>query len=325
MQTFIDFCAGIGCGRMGLELNGMQCLGFSEINPSAEITYRHFFGNEEINYGDLMFINPSDLPDFDLLIAGFPCQSFSIAGKRGGMNDERGQVIYGIEKILSRKKIKYFILENVKGLVNHEKGNTLKTIIKILENAGYNIWYRVFNSLDFGVPQMRERVYFIGIRKDLVDENFDFVWPDLNKSKPSIDLYLNPTEQNRLNESQMESLYRYLGNRYNSGKVTKEDLVKYDFQIIDTRQSDIRIYKGKSPTLRTGRHGILYSYKNNLYKLTGAESFLLQGIPMDKVKLLKKCSLSDQILLSQSGNAMTVNVITEISKNLKKQLYELER
>jgi DNA (cytosine-5)-methyltransferase 1 len=168
---FIDFCSGIGAGRLGLQNLGLHCLAFSEIDEYAEKTYREFFGQEEKNYGDLMKIKINDLPDFDLMIAGFPCQSFSVIGQRRGMDDQRGQIIYGLIKIMQGKDLPYFILENVKGLVNHENGKTLKTILEDLDKAGYKVYHRVLNSLHYGVPQMRERIYFIGIRKDLVKEN----------------------------------------------------------------------------------------------------------------------------------------------------------
>jgi DNA (cytosine-5)-methyltransferase 1 len=116
-----------------------------------------------------MKINSDDLPDFDLLIAGFPCQSFSIVGKRRGMEDPRGQIIRGITKILKAKNTKYFILENVKGLVNHNKGQTMKSILQMLDDAGYMVQWKVINTLDYGLPQSRERIYFLGIRKDLWD------------------------------------------------------------------------------------------------------------------------------------------------------------
>jgi len=99
---FIDFCAGIGAGRLGLEKLGLNCVAFSEIDRYAEKTYREFFGGKEKNYGDLMKINPDDLPNFDLMIAGFPCQSFSVIGQRKGMSDKRGQIIYGLIKIMKK-------------------------------------------------------------------------------------------------------------------------------------------------------------------------------------------------------------------------------
>ncbi len=178
---FMDFCAGIGAGRLGLERNGLACVAFSEIDGPAEYTYRKFFGNDEKNYGDLMKIDAKKLPDFDMMIAGFPCQTFSVIGQRKGMSDGRGQIIFGLIKIMIAKKVKYFILENVKGLTNHDGGNSYIIIKKELENAGYKVFDDVLNSLDYGVPQMRERIYFVGIRKDLVPENFVYFFPEKQK------------------------------------------------------------------------------------------------------------------------------------------------
>ncbi|MEK7072741.1 MAG: DNA (cytosine-5-)-methyltransferase, partial [Patescibacteria group bacterium] len=110
-------------------------------------------------------------------IAGFPCQTFSVIGQRKGMGDHRGQVIYGLIKIMNAKNLPYFILENVKGLVNHEGGKTLRVILEELDKAGYRVYCKVLNSLNYGVPQMRERIYFVGIRKDLA-KNDNFPWPE---------------------------------------------------------------------------------------------------------------------------------------------------
>ena len=212
---FIDFCAGIGAGRLGLENNGLNCIGFSEIDSRAEITYRKFFGEEEINYGDLMKINTSKVPDFDMMIAGFPCQSFSVIGQRKGMQDERGQIIYGLIKIMVDKKLKYFILENVKGLTNHDNGNSLKVILNELDKAGYKVFHKVLNSIDYGVPQMRERIYFIGIRKDLIPDNFKFDFPEKKRSVNVKD-YLIDEKELEFNEKKesYETFLRYLKNKY---------------------------------------------------------------------------------------------------------------
>lgn len=196
---FIDYCAGIGAGRIGLEKNGLTCIGFSEIDKQAERTYRKFFGDNEINYGDLMKIDTNQLPDFDMMIAGFPCQSFSVVGQRKGMEDERAQIIYGLIRIMSAKKLKFFILENVKGLTNHDNGNSLKVILDELERAGYKVFYKVLNSIDYGVPQMRERIYFVGVRKDLVNENFEFKFPS-PKTKVKIENYLVDTKELEFNK-----------------------------------------------------------------------------------------------------------------------------
>ena len=143
---FIDFCAGVGAGRIGLESAGFECAAFSEIDKNSEKTYREFFGQKEKNYGDLMKVKAGDLPDFDLLIAGFPCQTFSFLGKRMGMSEERGQIIYGLARILKDKKPAYFILENVRGLVGHNKGKTLKTILRLLDMSGYEVFLGYFGQ-----------------------------------------------------------------------------------------------------------------------------------------------------------------------------------
>ena len=177
-KTFMDFCAGIGGGRLGLEKAGLECVAFSEINKEAERTYRLIHNAEhERNFGDLTLINASDLPDFDLMIAGFPCQTFSVMGEQKGFEDDRGQIIFYLRDILVAKNTPYFILENVKGLVSHDKGRTLKIIIRTLEDSGYNVHYKVLNSRDYGVPQMRERVYIVGVRKDIKAKSF-FEWAE---------------------------------------------------------------------------------------------------------------------------------------------------
>ncbi len=313
---FIDFCAGIGGGRIGLENSGMRCVGFSEINKDAEKTYRLFFGEEEKNHGDLMKINPKNLPDFDLMIAGFPCQTFSVIGQRKGMCDKRGQIIFGLVKIMKAKNLKYFILENVKGLLNHDNGQSLKVILDTLDKAGYKVFWKLISSLHYGVPQMRERIYFVGIRKGLIkdDENFEF--PGTVKT-PELKNYLIDDGELELSEKKRtyETFLKYLDNKYNKNKFTISKLLKEDFLIIDTRQSDLRLYRGRVPTLRVGRHGILYIRDGKFRKLSGYESLLLQGFPK-KLSNKAKNEIQDMHLLGQAGNAMTVNVIEVFGKNL---------
>lgn len=313
---FMDFCAGIGAGRLGLTNSGMECVAFSEINKPAEKTYRLFFGEEEENFGDLMKINPTNLPDFDLMIAGFPCQTFSVIGQRNGFNDYRGQVIYGLISILQAKDVKYFILENVKGLVNHDNGKTLNTILKDLDGAGYEVNYKVLNSVDYGVPQSRERVYFVGIRKDLAKSKYEFPKPQAPKLIQ--DYLVDDVEMTAYEkESTLATFLKYLSNKYNNGHHTVESLLKNEWDVIDTRQSDLRIYKNKTPTLRTGRHGILYVKNGKFRKLSGYESLLLQGFPKE-IAMKVKGNISETYLLAQTGNAMTVSTIQAVADQILK-------
>lgn len=316
-MKFLDFCAGIGGGRLGLENLGMSCVGFSEIDKYAEFTYRTFFGKDEKNYGDLMNIKPSSLPDFEIMIAGFPCQPFSVIGERAGMNDRRGQVIYGLIALLTAKNVPYFILENVKGLAHHGGGKTLKIILKALDKAGYKVYHKILNSLDYGVPQMRERIYFVGVRKDLVNGR-EFEWPQPTLSPP-VKNYLideNSTEL-RVNKRAYSTFLRYLENTYNKGVFPAEKLLEEEYLVLDTRQSDLRLYRDKVPTLRAGRHGILYVRNGQFRKLSGFESLLLQGFPKELSQKAKE-EIVERYLLSQTGNAMTISVIEAVGRSLLK-------
>ncbi len=318
---FMDFCAGIGGGRIGLENLGMSCLGYSEIDKDAEITYKHFFGNSEKNFGDLMKINPNDLPDFDFMVGGFPCQTFSIIGNRCGLEDkERGQIIYGLINLLKAKDVKYFILENVKGLVNHDKGKTFKTVLELLDSAGYKVNHKILNSLDFGVPQMRERIYLVGVQKKLIDDNFQFEFPERYEGNhKKLEDCLIDDDELTFDEklSSYKTFLKYLDNKYNKNKYDLNDLLSQDYRVIDTRQSDLRIYHKKIPTLRRGRHGILYVKENKFRKLSGYEALLLQNFPKKYANKVKG-KISNSKLLQQSGNAMTSTVIEELGKNLMK-------
>ncbi len=306
---FIDFCSGIGAGRLGLEILGLECVAHSEINKDTEYTYRTFF-NDEYNLGDLTKLDYNLIPDSDILIAGFPCQTFSIIGKSTDFQDERGKIIYYLSKILKNKNIPYFIFENVKGLVNHDNGRTLKSIIELLNNTGYEVSYKILNSIDYEVPQLRERIYFVGIRKDLYNKPFKFPYPKKNVEIKNFLLESN----NDFLEINHPTFQKYITNKYNKNRVNIDEILKQDYVIIDTRQSDIRIYVDKCPTLRTGRHGILYVKNNRLHKLSGLEALLLQGFPIEYVIKAKK--LTNSKLLAQAGNAMTVSVITAIGNCL---------
>ncbi|SNU04332.1 DNA (cytosine-5)-methyltransferase 1 [Prevotellaceae bacterium MN60] len=171
---FIDLFAGIGGIRLGLELAlrkagyTPKCVFTSEIKEHAIKVLKQNHPKDKIT-GDITKVEASTIPDFDILCGGFPCQAFSAAGNRDGFADTRGTLFFDVERIILEKKPKGFILENVEGLVNHDGGNTLEVILSNLDAADYWVSYKVLNSIDFGVPQERKRIYIIGIRKDLCD------------------------------------------------------------------------------------------------------------------------------------------------------------
>jgi DNA (cytosine-5)-methyltransferase 1 len=161
--TFIDLFAGIGGIRIAFERVGGKCLYSSEWDEYCQITYTSNFG--ERPHGDITKAKTKDIPKHDILTAGFPCQAFSIAGKRGGFNDTRGTLFFDVARIIKDKQPKAFFLENVKGLRNHKSGKTLETILNVLRNdLNYFVPEpEILNAKDFGVPQNRERIFYRGI------------------------------------------------------------------------------------------------------------------------------------------------------------------
>lgn len=164
---FFDMFAGIGGFRSGLEaIGGFECIGYCEIDKYAKQAYEAMYDTGgELYFDDARKIVPEQLPEFDLITGGFPCQSFSIAGARKGFDDTRGTLFFEIARIVAVKKPKYIFLENVPGLLNHDKGRTFETIIHTLDELGDDVCWQVLNSKNFGVPQSRNRVFIIGYHR----------------------------------------------------------------------------------------------------------------------------------------------------------------
>ena len=246
--------------------------------------------------GDITKRNNSKLPDIDLYVCGFPCQTFSHAGKRKGFEDVRGQVFWSCLDVIKKKKPEYFILENVKGLLSHDKGNTWKVIwseIEKLKRYGYNVEWKLMNTRDYGIPQNRERVYIVGSVYD------DFKWPKKCKMK-KIEDYVdwNDTSKHKLTKRQKEHVKRSLENNKNS--------IFTDFSFINNSFINSDKYAYTINTLATSIYCIPLERKAN-YK----ELLSLQGFP----KSFKK-DVSDNQLKKQIGNSMSVNVLKKILSNL---------
>ena len=159
-MKFLELCAGIGGFRQALENLGCECVGYSEIDKHAIKLYSAWY-NDECNFGDITKIEAEKLPDFELLVGGFPCQAFSVAGKRGGFNDTRGTIFFDFARIMKAKKPKFAIFENVKGLLNHDGGKTYETMLRTLDELGYDAQWGILNTKFHGLPQNRERVYIV--------------------------------------------------------------------------------------------------------------------------------------------------------------------
>lgn len=191
-MKFIDLFAGIGGFYYALSSFGAKCVFVSEWDKFAAETYE---ANHKIKpAGDITLIDESNIPSHDILCAGFPCQAFSISGKQNGFEDTRGTLFFDIARIVSKHKPKVLFLENVKNLIRHDNGKTIDVISSTLNNLGYNIYYQILNTSDYGLPQNRERIYIIGFRKDISINPFNFPKPDMVKTSLTQYLEKNPSD-----------------------------------------------------------------------------------------------------------------------------------
>lgn len=307
--TFIDLFAGIGGTRLGFESAGGQCVYTSEWDKYAQATYKANFG--DMPDGDITKVKTEDIPDFDVLLAGFPCQPFSSIGKRAGfMHKTQGTLFYDVARIIESKRPKAFMLENVQGLVTHDKGNTLSTILEVLSELDYDVQYRLINSADFGVPQMRKRIYIVGFDKRL--KNVDvtsFVFPEGNPGETvNIGDYL---------ESNVE------------GYSISEHLQKtYLFKLDDGRPKIIdKKTEGPAKTLVASYHKIqrltgtfVKDGPTGLRLYSENECKALMGFPKDY-----KVPVSRTQMYRQFGNSVVVPVISAIAKSMKPYIVKGER
>lgn len=276
MKHFSLF-TGYGGFDLACQANGIESVGFSEIEKNACGLLSYRWPNVK-NYGDITKINTNELPDFDLLTGGFPCQSYSIAGKRGGLEDLRGQLIYDVFRILRAKKPKWFVLENVKGLLNHDGGKSAGLICTLLRESGYAVDERVLNTKEFGLPQNRERVFIVGLREDLCGTladfwHFDFPIPpktpckliDILESEVDEKYYLKPAMVKKL--LQYNQRNKENGNGFEAKFHNKDDVMSALkvggggtcdlIQLNNPTHSNDRVYSddGISPTLNTMQGG----------------------------------------------------------------------
>ena len=304
---FIDLFAGIGGLGLPFREMGWKCVFSSEIDKFACQTYEANFNEKPA--GDITKINPKTIPDHDLLLAGFPCQPFSIAGHRKGFDDERGNLFFNIVDILKVKKPQCFLLENVKNLVSHDGGNTFKTIKIILKELGYSIKYKILNAKDFDSIQNRERIYIVGFlqNKDCLKFNFiDKKYFSKNYDYSSINWNLK-----------LEDKYYYTKTKYNEWLKKEFDSNLYFYQI---RRKYIRTNKNNlCPTLTAnmgmGGHNVPIIYtKYGFRKLTPRECFNIQGFPTT----FKLPNIADSHLYKQAGNSVSINCVKPIATKLLK-------
>lgn len=298
--TFIDLFAGIGGIRLPFEELGYKCVFSSEWNRAAADTYEANFG--ERPFGDISLIPTENIPHHDILLAGFPCQAFSIMGKMKGFSDTRGTMFFEIARILDFHKPNVILLENVKQLTTHAKGETFKTILQSLSQLGYNVKWKVLNALDFGLPQKRERVLIVGFRDETHASRFDFEFTprpycleDILEAEDIIDktLYASDLILKKRKD-------RTMGKRIFYPSIWHENKAG-NISILDY-----------SCALRTGA-SYNYLLVNGIRRPSSRELLRLQGFP-DNFKIV----VSNTEIRRQTGNSVAIPMIRMVAHKIDK-------
>lgn len=329
---FIDLFAGIGGIRLPFQKNGGKCVFSSEWDRFAQLTYATNFG--DVPHGDITLIPAKEIPDHDLLLGGFPCQAFSQAGLKQGFNDTRGTMFFEIQRIIAEKKPRAFMLENVKQLIGHQKGQTLKTILNILRgietpeisddvpmsedarlalNSKLNYWvdFKVLRAGDFGIPQNRERVFIVGFDKSQFPENFnfdkEFSWP----IPPMLPTRVGDILEDEADDSHTISDRLWEGHqRRKEEHKTKGNGFGYSIFTPDSPYANTisaRYYKDGSEIL-IDQSGL----GKNPRKLTSRECARLQGFPENYIV----DAVSQGQMYKQFGNSVCMRVIEALAKEV---------
>ena len=325
----IDLFAGIGGIRLGFDNafgEEIETVFVSEWDEYAQKTYKANFTDNFDIAGDITAIDEKDIPEFDICLAGFPCQAFSMAGKHQGFNDDykgkcRGTLFLDVARICEYHKPKVIFCENVKGLTIHDKGQTFKIIVDTFRNLGYKVFTKILNSKDFGVPQNRERIYIVCFREDIAPE--EFVFPEGTDSTKCIrdimedapidpkyylsDTYLNTLKAHKARHESRGNGFGYVVRDLDgiSGTIVCGGMGREGNLLKDSRPH--------SMTPSTHIKGNINT--EDIRKMTPREWARLQGFPDDFV-----LPLADVHLYKQFGNSVTVNVIEAIAKKIKEAL-----
>ncbi len=308
LKTFIDLFAGIGGFRIALESLGLRCVFSSEWDKHAQNTYYENFG--EIPSGDITKLKEADIPAHDILCAGFPCQAFSISGKRRGFEDARGTLFFDIARITKYHRPKVLLLENVKNFERHDGGKTLKTVLEILNKVGYYAFYKVLNASHYGVPTSRERIYIACFRKDLGMPNFSFPEPTFEK------VYLKDFLEKDAEFSKFEIKRKDI--KIAKNHIQTPSLNPIQIGTINNGGQGERIYSANGHAITLSAHGGGAAAKTGAYlvdgkirKLTPRECARVMGFP-DSFKV----PVSDSQAYKQFGNSVAIPVIRRTAQQI---------
>ncbi len=299
--TFIDLFAGIGGFRLAMQRNGGECVFSSEWDESAKKTYSVNYG--EYPFGDITKIHPEDIPNFDILTGGFPCQPFSSIGKREGFEHKtQGTLFFYIAKIIKEKQPKAFLLENVPGLISHNEGKTLEIILDVLrKELKYDVSIKILNSADFGVPQERKRLYFVGFRKELGVKKFEF--PKENRERVGIGKFVETDAEGPAISEHLQKSYIFKKDDGHPEIVDENS----NFPVKTLCASYHKIQRITGTFVKGGKTG--------LRLLTEQECKAIMGFPPDFIIPVSRTQMYHQF-----GNSVAVPVVQKISEQIVNSL-----
>ena len=292
---FIDLFAGIGGIRIAFENVGAECVYSSEWDKDAQATYEANFGEKPD--GDIIQVEPNSIPDHDILTGGFPCQSFSIIGKRMGVRDTRGTMFFEIEKILKAKHPYSFLLENVKQLVTINGKETFFTMLQKLKDLGYFVHWKVLNGLDYGWPQKRERVIIVGFK-----QNHPFKFPDKKETRIKLEELLDPDDKVEAKHFISDRIKQKLAVKVNK---------KYDYATIwhENKSGNIGIHDYSCALRANASYN--YLLVNGTRRPTPREMLRLMGFP-ENFKIV----VNDSAIRKQAGNSVVIPVIQAVAEQI---------
>ena len=311
-----SFFAGVGGIDKGFEMAGFETIYANEFDKNASVTYKLNYPNVQFDLDDIRNVNAKSLPDFDVLLAGFPCQPFSIAGYQQGFEDEkgRGNLFFEVLRIIKVKKPKIVFLENVKNLFTHDNGNTYRVIKEAMESNGYHVKTMVMNSSVYGnIPQSRERIYIVCFRTIRAYRNFDFPEPICLTTKLNDVIDFVNLQDKKFYYTDKCSFYDELVSNMNSSETV------YQWRRIYVRENKSNLCPTLTANMGEGGHNVplIRMYNGEIRKLTPRECFNLQGFPKDYQLPTELCNSA---LYKQAGNSVVVTVIHRIAEKIANAL-----
>ncbi len=317
--TCASFFAGVGGIELGFEKAGFRTIYANEFDPLPKTTYEKNF-NTPVDCRDINDVGSKEIPNFNIMLAGFPCQAFSVAGYRQGFDDEKGRgvLFFQLARILKDKHPEVVFLENVKNLVAHDSGKTFRIIVEALETEGYHVKYQVLNTMEYGnIPHNRERIYIVGFLNKEAYKEFDFPKP----------IELSTPLSNLIDfENKVDDKYYYTKDKFPHYDILEKNMTRmdtvYQWRRVYVRENQSNVCPTLTANMGTGGHNVpLVLTKHGIRKLTPRECFNLQGFP-DYFYLPE--DLANAHLYKQAGNSVSVSVIERIAQNIKSALVNVK-